>query len=213
PRNGIETDTRAHLPEDIIEPGRTQRPRPSRRNHSASISHRPALGPTIRTTAKSPPPRHEKWPPGQLAREATTRLHSVPPVVSLNDLGRDTPAVRDLVTVLPRPRTNGLVLLAVHSGRASRRFRAAPAGRPLPATSPTGVLNVLGKGVTQFLRIFCGEIDLVVDAVETELDRLIRFRPVDVVHERDKDLLRHPIPPAEAVLRSRGAHARAKSFA
>lgn len=78
-----------------------------------------------------------------------------------------------------------------------RRGRPPGPGRPGsactsgPTSTACGGVDVGRERLTQFLGIGFVQVDLVRLAVESEGDRLRRFRAVDVVGESDHDTLRH----------------------
>src|SRR5690606_29043503 len=113
-------------------------------------------------------------------------------VLRLDNFGRDTATIGDGVTVFPRPRANGLVLLAVDRRGLARRRRACGA---LTATRTTRVVHILRERVAQVVCILGRQVDLVGHPVHAELDGLVGIRAVHTVDERDQHLLRHSFPP------------------
>src|SRR5699024_6448388 len=99
--------------------------------------------------------------------------------VGLAHLRGNATAVRDGVAVLPGP----LADLGGVTGPAGPAGAAAAAGGGPASTGAPGVPHPGRKGVTQPRRVLRREVDLVIHAVEAELDRLVRGRAVDVIDQ------------------------------
>src|SRR5215207_4857532 len=98
---------------------------------------------------------------GPVARAEARR--SVRGVVLLHDLGRDPAALAHLEPLLLRPRTDGLVLLAVGGGAAGAT--TGPGVTSGGSASLPGHPDVCGERVPQLLGILAREVDLVGRAV------------------------------------------------
>ena len=79
----------------------------------------------------------------------------------------------------------------VACGAGTAGLRATGRGGRLASTDPVGVSDPGGEGLAEGCRIGLGEVDLVVDPVEGEGQRLRGVTVVDVVDEEDLHLLRH----------------------
>src|SRR5690606_7722882 len=132
-------------------------------------------------TVAGPATRGTPWP-------ATVPVASVRLGVGLGDLGRDAAAVGDGEAVLPRPLAD---LRGVAGGTPARAAGGAARGGGPAAAGAAGVPHPGRQRVTQLGRVLGGEVDLVVHAVEAEQDGLVRECAVDVVDQRDLNLLRH----------------------
>src|SRR5690349_7288847 len=110
---------------------------------------------------------------------------SVGGLVGLQHLGADASPLAHLVPVLPRP-------LADRGGVGATRGTGptTAAGGPTTADSAC-VPHPGGQLISQPSSILRVEVDLVTDAVEGERDGLPRLTTIEVIDEKDLDLLCH----------------------
>src|SRR5690625_588656 len=106
--------------------------------------------------------------------------------VRLPDLGGHPATIGDLPAVGLGPLANGR--------RVGRAATGALAPGAPPSTDPACLGDVLREAVAQCPGILGREVDLVIDAVETEPDRLLGLAAIEVVNEENLDLLRHDQP-------------------
>ncbi len=118
-----------------------------------------------------------------------TESHSVSLVVRLDDVGCDTTAVTDRVTVGARPLAN-VGSTVCTPGTARSATRATPGGS-CPTTGPTRRSNERSQRLTQLGGVLLGQIDLVRSAVQSEPNSLISLVSIEIVNQRHDGLLRH----------------------
>src|SRR5699024_5551116 len=121
-------------------------------------------------------------------------------VVGVDDLRRNPTAVRNLVSVLTGPCTNSLILFPVDAGGTRSRLRAGTRVCALASPLPAGVLDILRQRIAKFLGILTGQIDLVSNVVQTELNRFVGVIPIEIVDERDECPRCHEYPPVSNLL-------------
>lgn len=106
-------------------------------------------------------------------------------VVGVLDGLVNTAAVGDLVTALLRPGPD-LRRLRITTGGGT-----GPAGPGGLAMGPLASGSIRAQGLPQLLRISGGEVDLVLPAVHTELDGLLRRTTLEVVLQNNRYTLGH----------------------
>src|SRR5689334_7133420 len=108
----------------------------------------------------------------------------------VDDLLRDAAPVGDLLAGLLGPIADRLVLFPVR--RSTAPSPSGPAAHhDAPARYPGTSAHVRREDVPQFRRVLVGEVDLVLNTVESELDSLVGVASVEVVHQLVNDLLSH----------------------
>src|SRR5690606_1295932 len=113
-------------------------------------------------------------------------------VIGVDHVGRNPAAVADVVTLRLRPGADLRRLrLAAARGTTAGGTGATAAAPSGASTRPAGGLDVGLKRVTQLRGVLGGQVDFICDAVQRELDALVRLRTVEVVDESDHDLLCH----------------------
>src|SRR5689334_8022740 len=130
-------------------------------------------------------------PPGPVTPFLCSPTNLSLAVVRLDDRARDAAALGHLVTVLVGPLADRLVLIA--AAAAARGGSAAPGG---PAVAATATHAGRGRKVgvqrlAQFSGVLLGQIDRVVDTVESEFDSAVRLASVEIIGKEGNYLLGH----------------------
>ena len=105
---------------------------------------------------------------------------------SVDHLGRDPPTASDLIPAFAGPITDLGALFAVNWFAA--RGDTAPSARS--SGSPAWIHPRL-QMLAQLLGVLGGEVDLVADSVQPELDSFVGSLAVEIVNQGDEDLLDH----------------------
>jgi hypothetical protein len=126
--------------------------------------------------------------PPKAGRRAVHRscIRSVRALVLLDDSRRDAPALVDLDPTRLRPRTD--IRTALTTRRCTTATPTAACG---PPAGLARVLHERRQRIPHLLSVGAAQIDLIGDAVERELNRLLCLPPIDVVDEALNDLLCH----------------------
>ena len=123
---------------------------------------------------------------------AAHELSSVSGLVGVDDRLRDTPAVAHLVPVLMSPLSDRVGLLATRTGVLLRnRLTLATSTVGPAAAGLTSGAEEGAQGVAKLGGVVVRQVDLVVTAVEREVERTGCLRAVEVIDEPHGRLLGH----------------------
>ena len=109
------------------------------------------------------------------------------------DVGGDAATLGDVVPVGTGPLADrGRLARAPRTARVAGSAHGAAGG---PAADLAGAGDPGGECVTQLLGVVRGEVDLLRDTVEGKCDRLVGCGAIEIVNEKNLDLLSHQCCP------------------